>query len=215
MPPAQLHEQSEKPYAITLQPEDYSYLFGIKKPLNQQAGLIKTDINSITYYYWIQDYEIISKHGRVLCCFNYNDLSTVDLYAVTAYDEVPVALRDAKAAPPIRQYLGRALQGDAAQPYGPQANWELINRRRRIIEENREYAEQEYAAATGTYDLVDEVSLLTPAAIPKATYEAAETAYLSKAPKNVAMSPAIRHVARNIKESLDETDNFFNPQNQY
>jgi transposase InsO family protein len=194
--PAELHTLSARPYVVELKADDYNYLFGIKKKLQHTAGLIKTAINNLEYYFWITDYEVISKHGKVLCCFDYNDLTSCTLYAISDL--------------PVKQFLGRAFQGDAAQPYGPEANWELIAKRRQLIKDNQDFAEQEYQYKTGTYDAV---TLLAPMTVNKGTYEAAESIFLAPTVSNNTSLPfGEGRVGAGDDADFELT---FNPRNQY
>ena len=190
--PAQLHEISELPNVYKIQSEEYCYLFGLKVKLPiDGGGLIKKVIQGVTFYYRIKntDYEIISKHGQVLVCYDMDDLSQVMLYAITDG--------------PIKQFLGRAYEETPAQRYGPDAQWGVIAQRSALIKELNGFRQQELECLKdGTYD---EVTLIAPVSTGKYSAEANETAYLTK---NMVIST-------HSDQDDDETEITFNPRNLY
>ena len=173
--PIELHDISEKPYTITLQSHEFTFLLGIREALPHTAGLIKKVLHGITYYYRITNYEIISKHSHILCCFDYNDMSTCELYALVVASAT--TQNTEASASRIHQYLGRVNQEVPANPYGPDAQWDIIAKRKQLIKETNEFRQQELEhRATGTDGNI--LDLLYPMTVNKPTHEAAETAYL-------------------------------------
>jgi hypothetical protein len=156
----------EKPHTIALAPEDYYYLFTtqIELPVDG-AGLIKKTIQGTDFYFRTTDYSIFSKHNRVLVCYDLENLSEVMLYSITDG--------------PIKQFLGRATEETPAQRYGPDAEWDKINKRKAIIKEMDNYRTQELEyRKEATNNAIDIPTLLAPLSAPKHQYENIETQYL-------------------------------------
>ena len=161
--PAQLYANSERPNVRALEEQELWWLCGLRIELPfHGAGLIKKEIQSVPFYYRTTDYSVISQHRRVIVCYDLDDLSQVMLYAT--------------GDGPLRQFLGRAHEEVPAQPYGPDAEWGAIGKRKALIKEFEGYREQEleYRQAVGS----DIVAALSPAIVRKVDAERAETAVL-------------------------------------
>jgi hypothetical protein len=162
--PSQLFEHSEKPNVRHLEEHEMWWLCGLRIELPfHGAGLIKKEIQKIPFYYRTKDYGIISRHQRVLVCYDTEDLSQVLLYAT--------------GDGPLNQFLGRAYAEEEAQAFGPDAQWGEISRRKALIKEFEGYREQEleYRQAVGS----DIIAVLSPAIVKKVDAERAETVVLS------------------------------------
>lgn len=161
--PLQMHEDSEKPHVLPLQPAQFAYLFGLKKDLPVRSlGLITTEISKVEFIYRTTDYHIISNYSRVLVCYDLEDLSHVHLYEIS--DK------------PLKKYLGVAQEETPALAYGPDAEWGKISKRQAIIRQMEDFRQQEYEyrKAVGS----DIVSMLLPTHTPKHKVEAAESEVL-------------------------------------
>lgn len=79
--PRQLHEQSEKPAVIWADALLRIELFGLEKPAQiKHSGLIKTEIQRVTYHYQVDDYEVLSQYKDVRLKYDMEDLSTVYIF---------------------------------------------------------------------------------------------------------------------------------------
>ena len=185
--PKMLHSESEKPHVKWLEEYQISMLFGLKKKLQiRNNGLIKTEIYKATYYFQIEDYEILSKYKEVIISYDVNDLSSV--YLFTAKNHFLV-------------HLGTAVAFEEIQPYGPQAEFNRIakeKQRQKAIDDKRN---AELATLTGT--AADEVELLMGRFTDKGTKENTESIRLL----NEANSNETKAIKKAVGSEFEDSDN--------
>lgn len=103
--PRQLHQLSEKVHCKPVEIWDVIELFGLEKKVAiSHAGLLKTKIQKVEYYYRVDEYDTIAHHRTVRVCYDMEDLGTVYLFENS--DDIN------------RAYLGTATEQRKAQPYG-------------------------------------------------------------------------------------------------
>jgi hypothetical protein len=160
--PKQLHEDSEKPNVIHVEQKQYAYLFGLKKELDiRNAGLLITEIFKTEFKYRITDHNIVSRHKKVMVCYDLEDLSFCHLYAISDKQ--------------LKPYLGIAEEVNDVQVYGPDAKWGDLNKQQAIITYMNNMRLQELQHVTAVGD--DIVTLLTPGTSSKDDYINAESSY--------------------------------------
>lgn len=163
--PRELHFESDKPHVKWVDKSMVAYLFGLKKQLQiRNNGIIRTEIAKQEFIYQIEDYDIISRYGHVLCCYDVSDLSVVHLYELSNK--------------PLKKYLGMAKEVDPVQMYGDDAGHGMG----KLIALNSYFDQQREAdlslqVANG--GLV-EFTLLNPMQVAKPISERVETAYVAK-----------------------------------
>lgn len=178
--PFQLHDESDKPNVFEVEEHTQAYLFGLRKGVAIRNNMIQTQIDNATFYYGIDDVEVIESYTGVKLtnCFDVNNLDRVHLY-------------DGET------YLGTFYQVTPAQQYGPDKDMRAVGKLKAIGEAvkthrntkkselNRAKIELEQAAA----DMVEmpdnepenvpgEIGILQSGRIRKHDYEASETAFL-------------------------------------
>lgn len=182
--PLQLHDESDKPNVFEVEDHTQAYLFGLRKGVSIRNNMIQTQIDNATFYYGIDDVEVIERYTGVKLtnCFDLNDLDRVHLY-------------DGET------YLGTFCQVTPAQQYGPDKDMRAVGKLKAINEQvkthraakkselNRAKIELEQAAdevratLSGCPDdepesVPGEIGILQSGRIRKHDYEASETAYL-------------------------------------
>ncbi len=166
--PAQLHEQSDKPNVIKISHPQYCNMFGLRKEVSIRNYMIQTQINNATYYYGIDDVNVVEKYTGVKLwnCFDYEDLSEVHLFNDNTY-------------------LGTFSEITPAQRYGPDKDMRAVGITKKLHQDNEAYREEKlhkmlseetYNEAPG--DVSAEVGILQGGNIAKRLYEQAETAFL-------------------------------------
>jgi hypothetical protein len=160
--PQQLHEDSEKPHAIQVGANTTTYLFGFKKVLKiQNAGLVKHEIQHVTFNYRITDYNVIANNTEVLICYTLDDLTKVELYEVNDR--------------PLKRHLCTAHEIQNIQLYGPDAEYGKLNKQKAIIAEIEAQRASHLKLAVGSEYGYDETALLTPTVYKKHIVEDIET----------------------------------------
>ena len=164
--PAQLHEESDKPNTYPITDYNWCLLFGLNKEVSISNYMIKTDIDSVTHYYGIDDCDVIAKYTGVKLtnCFDYEDLSTVHLFDGN-------------------EYVGSFAEITPAQRFGPNKDMRAVGKLNSIAErvnadrkaKRAKIKEVELVEVDEDYS---EVSMMQGGMIPKHNYEDAETAYL-------------------------------------
>jgi len=197
--PAELHQKSEKPHVKRLKDHQISMIFGLKKGLNKggikvtNSGQIQVDIQKITRYFRIEDYDLYTTTERVIMSYDLNDLSKVYLFEKNG---------------DLLIHLGEAHEFEPVQPYGPQAEYDRIAKeksRKKVIEEQREKELEE--AIEGEND----VALLMGRLTNKEEAENAETTILLNRSQNYTL----KKVANSDSSEDDDFDNVLNTRNQY
>ncbi len=114
--PVELHNECTKPYVYEVQANTFAFLFGLQKQVSPRNFMIQTQINGATYYYGIEDYDLISQHTgkKLLNCFDYEDLSEVHLYTLEG------------------DFLGSFAQIEPAQQYGPNKSLNAVGTMKKI-----------------------------------------------------------------------------------
>jgi hypothetical protein len=164
--PAQMHDQSDKPHVVKVEPWDFVELFGMERQLQiRRGGLIRTEVQKVPYVYYIPEehYHIIRDYKTVSVCYDLDDLSKVWLFEPTT---------DVN-----RQFLGIAYEQRAAQIYGPEADFKELGKaqaRQARIEELRQQELEELV------EVGSEVELLLGPHTEKDAYGHAETAWLEE-----------------------------------
>lgn len=182
--PAQLHLESDKPNTFAVEHHQYCYLFGLRKEVSIRNNMILTQIENATFYYGIDDCEIIEKYTgvKLLNCFDFEDLDKVHLYEGEAY-------------------LGTFSQITPAQQFGPNKDMRAVGKVKAIAEKVKGHRATKMAdinAKTNTATEIlheinavvetqclassvsPEVGILLSGRLSKPDYEAAETAYLNE-----------------------------------
>lgn len=155
--PAELHEQSEKPNVINIEPSQFTYLFGLKKKLQiRNGGLIQFDVNNVKFNYRCSNYDVVNNYKEVLAVYLLEDMSNIQLYEVS--DK------------PVKKHLGFAEEIPDIVPYGPNA-FEHFGKQQAIIRELADFRNQEleYKKAVG----FDSMSILSQGGVNKTEYETA------------------------------------------
>ncbi len=169
--PFQLHDESDKPNTIEIEEAHYCYLFGMRKEVSIRNNMIMTQIANATYYYAIDDVEMIEKYTgtKLLNCFDFEDLEQVHLF-------------DGE------DYLGTFNQITPAQQYGPDKDMRAVGKMKSIAEKANNYRKvkalqievekEELLQASEPEEVSSELGVALTGHISKHDYEAAETAYL-------------------------------------
>jgi hypothetical protein len=175
--PIQLHEESDKPNTYKIEDQQYCYLFGLRKGVSIRNNMIMTQIENATFYYGVDDCDIIEKYTgvKLMNCFDFEDLDKVHLYD----DET---------------YLGTFTQLTPAQQFGPDKDMRAVGKIKAIAEKVKDHRTAKMANITAkTYAATEilhelnaseepmqvssEVGILLTGRISKPDYEAAESAY--------------------------------------
>ncbi|MDR2806282.1 MAG: transposase family protein [Dysgonamonadaceae bacterium] len=173
--PEQLHDESDKPNTNPISEPQFCYLFGLHKEVSIRNYMIQTQIENATYYYGIDDCEIVDKYTgeKLINCFDPEDLSRVHLFDGTTF-------------------LGTFAEVPPAQRFGPNKDMRAVGKMKKIAADNEAYrakklreiearqrsAETQYIAPDEENEPTSEVGLLLGGRIKKHAHEAAETAYL-------------------------------------
>lgn len=170
--PVQLHDESDKPNTVEVEEAHFCYLFGLRKKVSIRNNMIMTQIENATYYYGIDDVEMIEKYTSVqlLNCFDYEALDRVHLFDGD-------------------DYLGTFYEITPAQQFGPNKDMRAAGKMKAINEKvkNHRAAKMNETAQTLQKISLDEpdeqtvspeLGVLQSGRMRKPDYEAAETAYL-------------------------------------
>jgi len=176
--PAQLHTESDKPNTYKVEMNHYCYLFGLRKEVSIRNNMIMTQIENATFYYGIDDVDVIEKYTgvKLMNCFDFEDLDKVHLYEGEAY-------------------LGTFSQLTPAQQYGPDKDMRAVGKVKAIAEKVKDHRTAKMAdikaktnAATEILHEINainepqpvssEIGIMLTGRISKPNYEAAETAYM-------------------------------------
>lgn len=178
--PLQLHDESDRPNTFEVEEHTQALIFGLRKGVTIRNNMIQTQIDNATFYYGIDDVEVIERYTGVKLtnCFDVNNLDRVHLY-------------DGET------YLGTFYQITPAQQYGPDKDMRAVGKLKAINEQvknhrntkkselNRTKIELEQAAAdmvelpdTEPENVPGEIGILQSGRIRKHDYEASETAFL-------------------------------------
>lgn len=161
--PRQMHDDSEKPNVFQVGANMISYLFGLRKTLQvRHNGIIRTEIQKEEFVYQIEDYNVISKYGMVLCCYDIHDLSIVHLYE--------------PSTSPMKKYLGFAKEVTPVQMYGKGEDVGVgMGKLIALTKYFDEMREQELQLQVANGSPFNESILLTPMAVSKRSVEFVET----------------------------------------
>lgn len=165
--PLQLHEDCEKPNVYRITDYAWCFLFGLKKGVQISNYMITTQIEGATFYYGIDDCDLIAKYTGVKLtnCFDYEDLSKVHLF-----DGV--------------MYLGTFSAIEPAQRFGPNKDMRAVGQMKAIINKVEEDRKTKIAAIKAHElpsvddDNFGEVAVMQGGIMKKPAYEAAESAFL-------------------------------------
>ncbi len=182
--PAQLHEESDKPNTYKVENNQYCYLFGLRKGVSIRNNMIMTQIENATFYYGVDDCDIIEKYTgvKLMNCFDFEDLDKVHLY-------------DGET------YLGTFTQITPAQQFGPDKDMRAVGKIKAIAEKVKDHRNTKMAdintktniatemlnelnALDESVEVSSEVGVLLTGRISKPDYEAAESSYLLNQWKN-------------------------------
>lgn len=163
--PLQLHDESDKPNVTAINHAHFCYLFGLRKQVSIRNYMIQTQIEGATYYYGIDDVNLIEKYTAVKLwnCFDHEDLSRVHLFDGDTY-------------------LGTFDEITPAQRFGPNKDMRAVGITKKLAADNKANREQKLSKITSdaTYQISSEVGILQGGNIAKKLYEQAETAFLQQ-----------------------------------
>ncbi|MBD8348556.1 integrase catalytic domain-containing protein [Dysgonomonas sp. HGC4] len=164
--PLQLHEECEKPNVYRIPDYAWCFMFGLNKGVQISNYMITTQIEGATFYYGIDDCDLIEKYTGVKLtnCFDYEDLSKVHLFDGDTY-------------------LGTFSEIKPAQRFGPNKDLRAVGKIKSIA--NKVEADRKTKiAAIKAIELPDqqdnygEVAIMQGGIMKKPAYEAAESAFL-------------------------------------
>jgi hypothetical protein len=156
--PAQIHTASEKPNVKLIEPQQYAYLFGLKRKAKiANMGLIDFEVNTAMFNYRLNNFEAIANNEYVLISYLLEDMSKIEVYELS--DK------------PVKKHLGTAHQIADINPYGKNA-FENYGQDKAIIKELSNYRNQmlEYKKAVG----FDDMTILQAGGVKKYALEVAE-----------------------------------------
>lgn len=188
--PKQMHEKSDKPNVIKVEPWDFVELFGLEKQVTiRNQGIIKTEIQKVEYVYQIDNYQVIAHHKKVRLVYDMEDLGTVYLYEDS--DEIN------------RKFLCEATEMRAAQIYGPDANVKTIGQAKKRIKDldDKRKAELEEVTEGG-----DEMELLLGAYSKKEDSSEAESKWLKERIGEWKASDKPRILNEKANEEMEEME---------
>jgi hypothetical protein len=163
--PLELHSGCAHPNTCEISQAQYCFLFGIKKRVSIRNYMIQTRIDGATYYYGVDDCEVVEKYTGVktLNVFDPENLDTVHLFNLKT-----------------EQYLGSYMQITPAQQYGPKKDMQAVGKLKQIAEKMNESRKNTLAqiAKNGTVSGDSEVGVLLAGKTKKPEYETAETQFL-------------------------------------
>ena len=161
--PIELHADCTKPNVSFIEKSAFCYLFGLKKSVAPANFMIKTEIEKATYYYGIDDYDVIEQYTgvKLLNCFDYEDLDTVYLFDGN-------------------KLVGSFSRIEPAQQYGKNKDMRAVGKLQKIargVDERRMRRLAELSEVSAHF-ADSEVDILLSGKISKQSYETAETAFL-------------------------------------
>ncbi len=172
--PAELHADSDKPNTFKVEEPQFCYLFGLRKGVSIRNNMIVTQIDNATFYYGIDDVEVIEKYTgvKLINCFDFEDLDRVHLFEGT-------------------NFIGTFDRITPAQQYGPDKDMRAAGKLKAINEKvknhraakradigDRKESLMDTLPETSVQNVPDELGILQSGRIRKPDYEAAETAWL-------------------------------------
>ncbi len=164
--PLQLHEGCDKPNLYQITDYAWCFMFGLSKGVSISNYMITTQIEGATFYYGIDDCDLIAKYTGVKLtnCFDYEDLSKVHLF-------------DGE------MYLGTFSAIEPAQRFGPNKDMRAVGQMKAIINKVEEDRKTKIAAIKAhelpvVEDNFGEVAVMQGGIMKKPAYEAAESAFL-------------------------------------
>lgn len=169
--PVQLHNESDRPNTIELEEAHFCYLFGLRKQVSIRNNMIMTQIENATYYYAIDDVQVIEQYTGVKLwnCFDFDDLDQVHLFDGD-------------------NYVGTFSRIEPAQQFGPNKDMRAVGKMKSIADKVNAHraarlAESAESLNVSTQDDDDlsvsgELGVLQTGHMRKPDYEAAESAYL-------------------------------------
>jgi hypothetical protein len=190
--PMELYQKSEQLNVIKIDDFERVMLFGTCRSATiRNNGLIRMRIHKAEYCYRIEDYNIIVNYKKVVLYYDLEDLSRVHLFAPG----------DDLNAP----YLGEAIEEEALQYYGPNAEFDRMAKMKEARKEVHEKRKAELEELTA--DVADEVDLLLGAIASKTDNDAAQTNWLEERVETwVDRGESRRIVLPEVPEEDDEND---------
>ena len=177
--PIQLHDESDKPNTYACEDYKHAYLFGLRKGVSIRNNMIQTQIENATFYYGIDDVEIIEKYTgiKLMNCFDFDNIDKLHLY-------------DGET------YLGTFDRITPAQQFGPNKDMRAVGKIKAIntrVNDHRaakmeEISTQKEICLGAIEEIIDaenepltipgELGVLQSGRLKKPDYEASETAFL-------------------------------------
>lgn len=164
--PAELHNECTHPNTIEISYHQFCYLFGLRKEVSIRNYMIQTQIDGATYYYGIDDVEVVEKYTgiKLTNCFDIENLDYVHLY-------------DGET------HVGTFERLIPAQQYGPEKDMRAVGKMKAIGEKMKaaqKEKRQKYTVLNNHEPATSEVGALLTGRVPKSVYEDAETALLNE-----------------------------------
>lgn len=187
--PKMLHLKSDKPNVIELKKHTISMLFDLKTAFKvKKNGFILKEIHGMRVYYQIDNYEVFSRYAEVVLSYDLEDLSTA--FVLGKRENLYV-------------YLGEATQVEEPQLYGPNAEFNKLNK----LKQAAKAIEAKKAAELEEIKLGSEVSLLMGRFTQKQEAEQADSARILHESKDMNSSIPLKKA---VGESFDDNDNSSN-----
>lgn len=168
--PLELHNECSRPYTIDIAHPRFCYLFGIRRDISIRNFMILTQIDNATYYYGIDDCEVVEK---------YTGVKTINCFDPESFDKVHMFMGE--------NYLGSFDRVTPAQQYGPNKDMRAVGRMKAISEKMKSHRTNKIAqleCSSETYYeeeptlVTSETGILLGHKVPKRDYEAAESKFL-------------------------------------
>lgn len=160
--PSDIHTQSEKPNVINIEPNQITWLFGLRTQKKFEGeGLINIQIQNQFFSYRCADVNVVSRYAKVSVCYDLEDLSQVHMYEISE-----------KA---LKKYLGVAKE-ISIQLYGPDAEFGKLQVQQTIIKNMQAERQRQLSMKLAAGD---DVALLMQGVEDKHVYEDAETNFLT------------------------------------
>lgn len=191
--PIELHQGSEKPNVIGVEPWQYADLFGATKSVQiRRHGLIKIEVMKVEYTFRVADPKVIENYKSVTVVYELDDLSRI--YIFTADDR--------------RDYLCEGIEQRAIMVHGPDADMTALAKSKAKVAEIEAYrqATQQELIAAGD----NEVDLLMEGLLSKGDKESSESAWLLERAKDWQDHGQPRLPAQNMNlDDLDDNEDTF------
>jgi len=168
--PLELHNECSRPYTIDIAHPRFCYLFGIRRDISIRNYMILTQIDNATYYYGIDDCEVVEK---------YTGVKTINCFDPESFDKVHMFMGE--------NYLGTFDRVTQAQQYGPNKDMRAVGRMKAISEKMKSHRTNKIAqleCSSDTYYeeepvlVTSETGILLGHKVAKRDYEAAESKFL-------------------------------------